>query len=282
MKCLVLLLLIINLVFARQYERCELAKELYDKHDIKLEKVGMLVCFAEWSSNLQTTKYSYGNYGLFQLNGDWWCSKDDDTEDGCDMKCTDLIDDDITDDVKCAKRIMAVNGLNALGLTHQCLPKASEIVNQCFPNELDSGETQHVIVKDESVDPEESDESEELFQNVSDLLIFKSLLNGDWWCSKEDGIEDGCDMNCTDLIDDDITDDVKCIKQIISVQGLDAWGLNRQCLPKASEIVNQCFPNELHSGETQHVIVKDESEESVQHHENPDFQELFDVNSFVT
>ncbi|CAO1413714.1 unnamed protein product [Diamesa tonsa] len=107
-------------------------------------------------------------------------------------------------------------------------------------------------------------------------------LNGNWWCSKEDGIEDGCDMKCTDLIDDDITDDVNCIKQIISVQGLDAWGLTRQCLPKASEIVNQCFPNELHSGETQHVIVKEESEEKVQHYKNSDYQELFDVNSFFT
>lgn len=67
MKCLVLLILMVNLVFARQYERCELAKELHEKHDFKLENVGMLVCFAEWTSNLQTRKYGYGNYGLFQV-----------------------------------------------------------------------------------------------------------------------------------------------------------------------------------------------------------------------
>ena len=68
------------------------------------------------------------------------------------MKCSDLIDDDITDDVKCVKKIISSNGLDAWGLTHQCVSRSSEIIEQCFSNSIDSGETQHVIVKDESED----------------------------------------------------------------------------------------------------------------------------------
>ena len=87
-------------------------------------------------------------------------------------------------------------------------------------------------------------------------------MNGNYWCSKDDDTEDGCDINCSDLIDDDITDDMKCIKRIISVEGLDAWGLTHQCLPKSKDIIKQCFSNVLDSGETQHVIVQDESKEA--------------------
>ena len=67
MKCLILLLLMINLVFARQYERCELAEELFGKHNLSLEEVGMLVCFAEKRSDLYTGKNGHGAYGLFQV-----------------------------------------------------------------------------------------------------------------------------------------------------------------------------------------------------------------------
>ena len=67
MKCLVIFIVMINLVFARRYDRCELAKELKEQHNVALEDVGMLVCFAELTSDLYTGKYGYGNYGLFQV-----------------------------------------------------------------------------------------------------------------------------------------------------------------------------------------------------------------------
>ena len=68
MKCLVLVLLMVNLVLAKQYERCELAIELFTKHNVTLEKVGMLVCFAEIRSNLDTESLDNGNYGLLKVN----------------------------------------------------------------------------------------------------------------------------------------------------------------------------------------------------------------------
>ena len=60
-------MLLINLIFAKQYERCELAKELYEKHNMSLENVGMLVCVAEQRSNLNTETLKYAAHGLFQV-----------------------------------------------------------------------------------------------------------------------------------------------------------------------------------------------------------------------
>ena len=68
MKCLLLLLLMVNLVFAKKYERCELARELNQKHNFALEDVGMLVCIAEEASNLNTNAVDNFNNGLFQVD----------------------------------------------------------------------------------------------------------------------------------------------------------------------------------------------------------------------
>lgn len=67
MKCLALLLLMINLVFAKKYERCELAKELYEKHDVASNEIGVLVCIAEHASILDTRYTDNFHYGLFAV-----------------------------------------------------------------------------------------------------------------------------------------------------------------------------------------------------------------------
>ncbi|CAO1415742.1 unnamed protein product [Diamesa serratosioi] len=127
-----LLLLMVNLVFAKQYQRCELAKELIEKHNVGDENVGMLVCFAELTSKLNTQSYWNQNYGLLKLNGRVWCSENGEKGGGCDMDCADLLDDDITDDIKCAKTIIAREGLDAWRLTRECLQNSNDIVNECI------------------------------------------------------------------------------------------------------------------------------------------------------
>lgn len=58
---------LINLVFAKKYERCELARELQEKHYLKLDDVGMLVCIAEKISDLDTSTLKSAAHGLFQV-----------------------------------------------------------------------------------------------------------------------------------------------------------------------------------------------------------------------
>ena len=52
-------------------------------------------------------------------------------------------------------------------------------------------------------------------------------------------------MKCSDFIDDDITDDIQCVRRILLVEGYDAWGKKVSCLPKSKVIMNECFPSEL-------------------------------------
>lgn len=69
MKCLIVVFLLINITLARKYQRCELAKELNEKHDIAIKHVGMFVCVAEVRSSLNTETVNSGLYfGLYQVN----------------------------------------------------------------------------------------------------------------------------------------------------------------------------------------------------------------------
>ena len=57
----------INLILAKKFERCELARELIWKHNMPLKNIGMLVCIAEERSNLNTDFVKLSSYGLFQV-----------------------------------------------------------------------------------------------------------------------------------------------------------------------------------------------------------------------
>lgn len=68
-------------------------------------------------------------------------------------------------------------------------------------------------------------------------------MNGRAWCSQNGEKSGGCNIRCKDLLDDDITDDIKCATQIVSLEGLDAWGIT-DCLPIAKVIAEECLINE--------------------------------------
>lgn len=70
-------------------------------------------------------------------------------------------------------------------------------------------------------------------------------MNSRAWCSTTEENGGNCDIQCSDLNDDDITDDIKCAKQIITAEGIDAWGLTEDCLPISKVILKECFENEL-------------------------------------
>lgn len=54
-----------------------------------------------------------------------------------------------------------------------------------------------------------------------------------------------CGIKCDDLCDDDLTDDVKCVKQVIKVKGYEAWFRSKECLLKSKDIIKECFENVL-------------------------------------
>ena len=67
-------------------------------------------------------------------------------------------------------------------------------------------------------------------------------INDNYWCYPESGIglSNDCNMDCGNLIDDDITDDCNCVRIIYARHGYTAWnGWKAKCdgqeLPDLSE-----------------------------------------------
>ncbi|KAH8257816.1 hypothetical protein KR038_001552 [Drosophila bunnanda] len=131
---LILLLLGSEPVEFKQYGRCELTRVLVEKYkfdktfisNCKLKyliKVNPIlirvlllsgICLVEHESNLSTTKITKTNnesknYGLFQINSRDYCAEG--RKGGrCNSKCEDFSNDEIGDDIACAKMIQEREG----------------------------------------------------------------------------------------------------------------------------------------------------------------------------
>ncbi|XP_077314614.1 lysozyme C-like [Lithobates pipiens] len=84
---------------------------------IKGYTLGDYMCLVHYASYYDhTLNRSPSEYGIFQINSYWWC--DDGYTSGrknlCGTSCYGLLDRDLTDDVRCLKRIVRdPNGLGA-------------------------------------------------------------------------------------------------------------------------------------------------------------------------
>ncbi|XP_077185471.1 lysozyme C, milk isozyme-like [Paroedura picta] len=79
------------------------------------------ICLADHESGYDTSAVGPPNwdgsrdYGIFQINSRWWCSNGEGrTADGCHTSCSSFLNNDISDDIACAKRIVQdPNGIGA-------------------------------------------------------------------------------------------------------------------------------------------------------------------------
>lgn len=109
--CLLLTVLAFQDVLSKVFQRCELVHELSKKkHRILEHDVGTWVCIARHESQFNTSAIGHlnadlsGDHGLFQISDQYWCSPPG-VGMACGLNCDQLEDDDITDDVICARRI---------------------------------------------------------------------------------------------------------------------------------------------------------------------------------
>ncbi|XP_040409018.1 lysozyme C [Cygnus olor] len=105
------------------YERCELAAAMkrlgLDKY--RGYSLGNWVCAAKYESNFNTQATNRNtdgstDYGILQINSRWWCDdgKTPRAKNLCGIPCSALLRSDITQTVKCAKKIVSDgNGMNA-------------------------------------------------------------------------------------------------------------------------------------------------------------------------
>ncbi|XP_070592194.1 lysozyme C-1-like [Erythrolamprus reginae] len=123
MKALVLTLLFLLIAAneAKKISCCDLAS-LLKQNDIDGYKKTSLedwVCMAyhesKYNSQVVGPPNTDRDYGIFQINSGYWCNNNQGpTANKCNKLCSDFTNDDITDDIACAKRIVRDHkGMNA-------------------------------------------------------------------------------------------------------------------------------------------------------------------------
>ncbi|ERL84604.1 hypothetical protein D910_02032 [Dendroctonus ponderosae] len=120
------------------YRRCDLVKELRN-FDVPEEEIGTWVCIARHESNYDTGAMNpgSGDHGLLQISQLYWCSPPGDGY-GCNSPCEKFRDDDIGDDLQCARRIfrehkrISGNGFNAwVVYPLYCAQNTTQYVQDC-------------------------------------------------------------------------------------------------------------------------------------------------------
>jgi hypothetical protein len=97
------------------YDRCSLARELsHPRHRIPPADIATWVCIARHESDYNTSAVGHldgasGDHGIFQISDRYWCSPPGRGK-SCGLSCDLLEDDDLTDDVMCALRILLDHG----------------------------------------------------------------------------------------------------------------------------------------------------------------------------
>ncbi|XP_036154900.1 lysozyme C, milk isozyme-like [Myotis myotis] len=108
---------------AKVFSKCELARQLkaHGMDGFHGYSLANWVCMAEHESSFNTRAFNGRNsngssdYGIFQLNNQWWC-KDNKfpSENACNIMCSKFLDDNISDDINCIKRVVRdPNGMSA-------------------------------------------------------------------------------------------------------------------------------------------------------------------------
>ena len=127
-----LIVVAFELACAKFFDQCEFAVELFETHEVPREEIFKHLCIV--TTLLQTSKNVGGHLGIYSIGRLWWC-REDEPGGSCNVKCSDLIDDDIADDVACANLILSQQGVEAFGQTlYQCKITFEERTNECLAN----------------------------------------------------------------------------------------------------------------------------------------------------
>ncbi|XP_059621308.1 lysozyme c-1-like [Phlebotomus argentipes] len=101
----------------RKFTKCELLPILLDE-GFPLEEISDWLCVIQTESSYNSSAIGGPNtngsfdYGLFQINENYWCD-DGGLSNDCNIDCKDLLDDNLSDDLQCVKKIYARHGFSA-------------------------------------------------------------------------------------------------------------------------------------------------------------------------
>ncbi|XP_072506520.1 lysozyme C-like [Notamacropus eugenii] len=111
--------------------RCAFARRIRDLGLNGYRRISLAnwVCLARWESNFNTTATNYNawdrstDYGIFQINSRYWCDDDKTPHatNGCGVRCSQLLEDNLVKAVECAKQIVRQQGIRAwVGWKNHC------------------------------------------------------------------------------------------------------------------------------------------------------------------
>uniref|UniRef100_A0A336LKI5 lysozyme n=1 Tax=Culicoides sonorensis TaxID=179676 RepID=A0A336LKI5_CULSO len=291
------------LINAKIYDRCELVRELVFTHDVSIQEAGIWACIAEGQSGYNTSALGGGRtvkfHGIFQISDEYWCSP---PGKGwvCGVSCQDLRDNDISDDLRCAKNYIYEehakyygDGFNAWPIYKSyCKANSGRYVIGCDLKNKPVKKKTTTTSKRPAAQGNYRGKVYEPCELANELLYkhhmaadqiatwvciakYESNFNtsaigsGDYglfqiselyWCGRKSRGK-ACDMACSDLLDDDISDDVKCMKRIFEEHtrlrgdGFKAWTVyERYCKNDVSKHIDHCFKKGLMEPE-EHLLV---------------------------
>ncbi|KAJ9592168.1 hypothetical protein L9F63_001284 [Diploptera punctata] len=122
--CIIAGLAAISYTNARIYDAESLTSDLRN-FGVPEDQIPTFVCIAQHESSFNTGIVGNPNsdnsqdYGLFQINNHFWCQNGS-PGNGCNISCEDLLNDDISDDVACARQILQQQGFGAWTTYQYC------------------------------------------------------------------------------------------------------------------------------------------------------------------
>lgn len=129
LKIFLLIVLSFELAVTKKYKICDFAKEIYEKHNVTRSEIFKHMCIASVSLDTESDGDLVGIYGIGKV---WWCGEKT-ASGGCNLECSKFLDDDIEDDVACAKKILGQQGLAAWDETEEdCMEEHRHYVNECL------------------------------------------------------------------------------------------------------------------------------------------------------
>lgn len=242
---------------AKTFSRCELAQELHYKHNMPKETVHTWLCIAQQQSAMSTAKVSaldaegFRSFGIFQINEKFWCSAQVPGK-ACNLRCEDLLDNDISNDIECSTRIFNEhqriygNGFQAWK-AYEPYCQNAQPAHDCFNDVLPTRNVQPAVPSTQLVqaNPAAAGKVYERCELARELRFKHNIprnevstwvcialyqsnfvtsatgrsehglfqISDKYWCSVW-GKGGGCGVSCAALKDADITDDVQCARRI--------------------------------------------------------------------
>ncbi|XP_008568909.1 PREDICTED: alpha-lactalbumin [Galeopterus variegatus] len=136
-------LILVGILFpaiqAKQFTKCELSQVLKDMDGRGGITLPEWICTIFHISGYDTQTIVSNNgsteYGLFQISDKFWCRSNHipQSRNLCNIACDQFLDDDLTDDMMCAKKILDNKGMD-YWLAHK--PLCSEKLEQWLCEQL--------------------------------------------------------------------------------------------------------------------------------------------------